>query len=124
MKQQLKFFDQTQPPTLQIAVMLFYFFPAFDIIAFALFRTFNPILFIFEMIGAVCAFGIANEKRIGYLGAIAIALLRLVAFIGLSLLWGESILSFNGIIALMFDIALIALLVHPQSREYQKIWFR
>ena len=34
------------------------------------------------------------------------------------------ILSFNGIIALMFDVALLVLLVHPMSRDYQKIWFR
>jgi hypothetical protein len=25
---------------------------------------------------------------------------------------------------LMFEIALVALLLHPQSREYQRIWFR
>jgi hypothetical protein len=26
-------------------------------------------------------------------------------------------------IGLMFEIALIALLLHPQSRDYQRIWF-
>jgi hypothetical protein len=25
---------------------------------------------------------------------------------------------------LLFEIALIAALLHPQSREYQRIWFR
>ena len=29
----------------------------------------------------------------------------------------------NDPIGLMFAIALAALLLHPQSREYQKIWF-
>ena len=30
----------------------------------------------------------------------------------------------GNIIGLMFDIALVALLVHPQSRDYQRIWFK
>ncbi|MDQ1492752.1 MAG: hypothetical protein QOJ23_5266, partial [Actinomycetota bacterium] len=29
----------------------------------------------------------------------------------------------NGTVELMFAIALLALVLHPQSREYQKIWF-
>jgi hypothetical protein len=24
----------------------------------------------------------------------------------------------------MFEVALVALLLHPQSREYQRIWFK
>ena len=28
------------------------------------------------------------------------------------------------LMSLMFEIALIALLLHPQSRDYQRIWFR
>jgi len=27
-------------------------------------------------------------------------------------------------VGLLFDIALIALLLHPMSRDYQKVWFR
>jgi hypothetical protein len=30
----------------------------------------------------------------------------------------------TNIITLMFEVALIALLLHPQSREYQRIWFK
>jgi hypothetical protein len=28
------------------------------------------------------------------------------------------------LLTLMFEIALLALLLHPQSREYQRIWFK
>ena len=28
------------------------------------------------------------------------------------------------VITLIFEIALIALLLHPQSRDYQKVWFK
>jgi hypothetical protein len=31
---------------------------------------------------------------------------------------------FNLLLDFMFDIALLALLAHPMSRDYQKIWFR
>jgi hypothetical protein len=30
----------------------------------------------------------------------------------------------NDVIGLLFDVALAALLLHTQSREYQKIWFK
>ena len=28
------------------------------------------------------------------------------------------------ILSLMFEIALVLLLLHPQSREYERIWFK
>ena len=123
MKQQLKFFDPTQPQTLQIAVLLFYFTAAFDVF-FMLLGQFDPIRLVLVLLGALCAYAIANEKRIGYLGAIVLAALNLAWFLFASYLFGIPILSFNGIIALMFDVALLVLLVHPMSRDYQKIWFR
>ena len=64
-------------------------------------------------------FGIANEKRWGYnvalaaAGAEALTLVRLV--------FGDHASGF--MISLMFAVALVALLLHPNSREYQKIWF-
>ena len=30
----------------------------------------------------------------------------------------------TNLLELIFEIALVALLVHPQSRDYQRIWFR
>jgi hypothetical protein len=35
-----------------------------------------------------------------------------------------SILSLGFIIAMLFPVALFALLLHPMSRDYQRIWFR
>jgi len=29
-----------------------------------------------------------------------------------------------GLITLMFEVALVCLLLHPQSRDYQRIWFK
>ena len=40
-----------------------------------------------------------------------------IAFNGVENIFGASLIN------LMFEIALVALLLHPQSRDYQKIWF-
>ena len=40
------------------------------------------------------------------------------------LLFGPDGVLRTGLLNLMFEIALIALLLHNQSREYQRIWFK
>jgi len=72
------------------------------------------------VIGGVAAGnGIANERKWGYWLGLALAFLPF----GLRfLLYGNP---FGiSVINLMFEIALVALLLHPQSREYQRIWFK
>ena len=60
-------------------------------------------------------YGIANERKWGYQLGVGIA--------GLVVL-GEVVgVLPAGIIALLFDILLLALLLHNQSREHQRIWF-
>lgn len=71
----------------------------------------------------VAAFGIANSMRwayrLGVAAAAAPVALRAVAVFGggLGRLWVQPI-------SLLFDIALLALLLHRQSRSHQKHWFR
>jgi uncharacterized membrane protein (DUF2068 family) len=60
--------------------------------------------------------GIANEKKWGYWLGVAMALL-FVAFAVFSL-------SFGSLVSLIFYIALVALLLHPESRSYRRTWFR
>ncbi|HVE46512.1 MAG TPA: hypothetical protein VNA57_07170 [Acidimicrobiales bacterium] len=132
--------NPSQPQTLQIAVFLLYAGAVFGLIFGD-----NRIWFqaaIFELINsssalnlgrllwgltivasAAGAYGIANEKRWGYYLALAAAIAPLSArFIVLVF---NQISPFNSdVISLMFDIALVVLLLHPQSREYQRIWFK
>ena len=67
----------------------------------------------------VGAYGIANERRWGYRTCVgasgAILALSVVAFVS-----GHGGI---GILNLLFAGVLAALLLHPQSREYQRIWF-
>jgi hypothetical protein len=114
-----RWINQTQPQTLVIAVLLLYIDAAFDVLALLGGGGRVPLLFLALMVGKVAAgFGISNERKWGYYLGVAIAVLALLPF----LLFGG--LSGAAIIPLMFAIARLALLLHPQSREYQRIWFK
>ena len=101
--------NPTQPQTLQVAVFLLYINAVFA----ALFGGLGSLLgLVFTAGSAGAGFGIANERRWGYVVALVAAVT--------GVLYG---FSGSGIIGVMFGIALIALLLHPQSRDYQRIWF-
>ena len=107
--------NPTQPQTLQIAVFLLYMNAVFT----ALFGGLSSIIGLGLVAGSAGAgFGIANERKWGYKLGLAAAFLPFA----LRLLFGWPILGAS-IVNLMFEVALVALLLHPQSRDYQKIWF-
>jgi hypothetical protein len=110
---QQRFFDPSQPQTLQAATILFYF-----VAFFALVGSFGAALPFAVAYGA-SGFGIANGKKWGYIVGLIVAGLRLALQVV-----GQTMTSaLNDPIGLMFAVALVALLLHPQSRQYQKIWF-
>ncbi len=121
---------------LQIAVFLLYFRAAFTLLFGAddqiqvVFPADEALRVAMTALLAGGAFLIANEKRSGYWMAVVGAIVPLLARLLLALGIG-----FDGdipaigpfeydAIGLLFEVALIALLVHPQSREYQRIWFK
>jgi hypothetical protein len=111
--------NPTLPQTLQSAVILLYINAAFIL----LFGGIGGIGLI--LMGAYIGggFGIANERRWGYQLAVGAAFSPFVLrylVLGWSGVFPSSV---SGLISIAFDILLIALLLHPQSREYQKIWF-
>ena len=105
--------NPSQPQTLQIAVFLLYMNAVFALLFGGLGSVYGLMIIAGGVAGGL---GIAQEKRWGYGVALAVALLPFVLIIA-----GEALVT--GIIGLMFDVALVALLLHPQSREYQRIWF-
>ncbi len=110
-----RFLNQAQPQTLVIATLLLYVNAVFDVISLV------PILILFGLALAAGGYGIANEQKWGYGLAVAAAIFR----VALLLLWyGIDVLEFPIILTLMFDGALVALLLHPESRDYQRIWFK
>lgn len=109
-----------QPQTLQIATILLYWNAVLGFLFFFLLhgaanRLFSLLLVLADALGG---YGVANARRWGYTTAVVAAALP---FIGLFV--GRSILA-GGLINLIFEIALVALLLHPMSRAYTKIWFR
>ena len=76
------------------------------------------------------AYGIANELKRGYQVAVVASLLPFIVRIIIVVQVGASFSSNLGFILVPGDIinaifvyALVALLLHPQSREHQRIWF-
>jgi hypothetical protein len=115
--------NPSQPQTLYIATFLLYATAVIAVLLGGLGTLVNPISL--AVIGGevASAFGIANERKWGYYLAVGMASVGLVLH-ALPLI-GHIGLIFNPMFLLdiLFPVALFALLVHPVSREYQKIWF-
>jgi len=132
-----KWLDRMQPQTLQIATWLLYingFFALVELVdgggVLHYFRVRYAFGFIIGLaIVAAYVLGgflMANERKLGWRVAVGAAaspfVLTFIAYsqIGASLrfrIFGASLVSFA------FDVAVLALLLHPQSREHQRIWY-
>ncbi len=110
-----RFVNPGQPQTLYMGTVLAYIQGGFDLLYGVL--GLNILLVALGAAKGFGAFGIANDKKWGYnlalAGAAASVLLDLLLF------------RFNlgSLLRLMFDGALVGLLVHPMSRDHQRVWF-
>jgi len=125
-----RWFDRMQPQTLQIATWLLYFDGFFALVD--LLDGYSYLRYIRETYRFGFAIGLvnvalyaaggllmANERKIGYKIAIAASISPFVVrFVAVQNPFSDSLIS------LAFDVALIALLLHTQSREHQRIWYR
>lgn len=121
MGDQRRFFNPAQPQTLQIAVFLLYINAAFLLLEMLLNPGGTEWLFGLLLLAAGIAAGynIANERKFGYALGIVMAFLP---FVFRFFITGNPLGA--NVISLVFEIALVALLLHPQSRDYQRIWFK
>ena len=125
----MRWFDQSQPQTLQIGVILLYINGVFGILG-GLGGGLALVGLVLAIGQIAAAFGIANSKRAGWVAGIVLAIV-LLGFQALSalLVITDPLLTLGVagwvffIVRIGFDIAMLVALVHPQSREYQKIWF-
>jgi hypothetical protein len=111
-----KWFDSSQPQTLQIAVILLYINAVFAII----YALSGAVLLLPMLLGGLAAYGIANERRIGYIAAIILSGLFAALAVVYFVLYG----GFSTLINLVFAVALFVALIHPMSRSYERIWFK
>jgi hypothetical protein len=114
-----KWFDKTQPQTLQIAMILLYINAAFGILS-AVGAGGIGLLILPIILEGPAAYGIANERRIGYIGGIILSGLFALVSVALFVDFG----GFSLLLNVVFSIALFVALVHPMSRDYQRIWFK
>lgn len=145
-----KWFDRMQPQTLQIATWLLYFDGFFALVSLidksgyiGYLRYQYPFGFLLGLISvALYVSGgllMANDLKIGYklsvLAAASPFVLRFLAVrslaqnfetqspIGITDYVTGRIFG-GSVISSAFDIAVLALLLHTQSREHQRIWYR
>ena len=111
-----------QPQTLYIAQLLMYFQGGFSLL-FALLgaRSLGVYTLAIAVGKVMAAYGIANERRWAFKLAVVIAVLPLGLRVLLAVTDTPRWLWVDGI-GLLFDIALVALLLHPMSRSYQQHW--
>jgi hypothetical protein len=110
----VRWIDRSQPQTLVTANVLLYINAVFGVIFLQIFAV--PIGTILVVGQAAAGLGIANEKKWAYwLG---------VVLVGLAVALTVLSFSFANAVTLIFYVALFALLLHPQSRYYQRTYFR
>jgi hypothetical protein len=141
-----RWINQAQPQTLVIATFLLYFNAFFTLllqsernvyVLAALIKVgvgYSNLLEQLVRLGlgigaAAGAYLIANEKRWGYRLAVAVAAAPLLGVLILLLLptmndIARLSLEDLDLVSLLFSGALFALLLHPQSRDYERIWFK
>jgi len=116
-----RFLNPAQPQTLQIAVFLLYLNGVLEFLGVLLGGGALGLLGLVFVVGQpAAAFGIANERKWGYLLGIVMA----VAPFAVRFWYLGNPIAGTQILNLLFEVALVALLVHPQSRDYQRIWFK
>jgi len=128
-----RWYNAGQPQTLQLAQILLYTNAVIEILRFLFSGGFLPLgtvgfwlflistLWIVVLVGQVFgALGIANSRKVGYRLALVVAFLPVA--LQLFVLIRYRVIP-TDLFNLLFEVALIAALVHPHSREYQRIWF-
>lgn len=113
-----RWIDHSQPQTLQGAVIFSYLNAALALI-YTLILGQSPFLFVFILL-AVAAFGIANERKLAYWAGVVLACAYALGVLALMVTGG----GFGGVLNLLFAGILVALLLHPESRHYERIWFK
>ena len=73
--------------------------------------------------GAAAGYLISNEKKVGYYLGVAVAALPLLAEAIIVVRFQYNPFNFD-LVTLLFQIAQLALILHVQSRNYVRLWFK
>jgi hypothetical protein len=114
-----RWLDRSQPQTLYYGNVLLYFNAAWWLLDTLFGAAFFAVLALWALFAGL---GVANEKRLGYWGGVVLAVLNLLMLLYLLFVGGVG--SLGLLLNLVFGAALLALLLHPMSRSYERIWFK
>jgi hypothetical protein len=113
--------NPSQPQTLQSSVILLYVSAGFSMLFGGLG---SGLLVLLAAAKVAAGWGCANERKWGYQLAVGAALAPFAILIYVIGLDGVAHHLLRIIVSFAFDIVLVALLVHRETRSYQRIWFR
>lgn len=119
---QFRWTNPTLPQTLQIAVLFLYISAFFDVLngIVNITRIGGLIYLLSGVVAFVAAQGTVRERKNGYRLAVFYAvwdvLMRIFFVAGGLSAWH--------VIGILLALALVALLLHPMSRGYYRMWFR
>ena len=139
-----RWFDRMQPQTPQIATWLLYlngFFLLIDVIDKSDYLGYFRFQYAWGLPLGIAAVAIhaaggwlmANDRRLGWKLAVAASfapfVLRFLAYSDIERLTSVSYglydkLTGGSLLNTIFEVALCALLLHPHSRQHQKVWYR
>lgn len=83
----------------------------------------GPIGLVFVIGSALAGLGIANEYKWAWKLGVAISAIALIPLVIILATDPGEIFDISLLIYAIFPVAQFALLVHPDSRNYQKVWF-
>ena len=117
---QFRWIDRTQPGRLVQGASMLYISAAFDVFnTFLGAGAFGLVFFALALLKGGGAYGMANEKKLGYYAGCTGASLAVVVDIYL--------LTINpvfGLINLAIAVWIVSLVLHDSSRSYARIWFK
>ena len=112
--------NPTQPQTLQSSVILLYLTAVIDLV----FGGLAPLGLLLAVGRVAGGWGCANERKWGYQLAVGMAVLP---FVTLFIVYPFSTIAdhlLQVLLTMAFDIVLLVLLLHEDTRSYQRIWFK
>jgi hypothetical protein len=115
--------NQSQPQTLYMVTILLYFNAALSLLLGGALASVIGLAYVIGQ--AAAGYGIANERRWGYvLGLVTVGIQLAFLALGVVLEGPDVIFSLGFIFAALWPVVMMVLLLHPQSRDYQRIWFK
>ena len=110
---------------MQAAVILGYISGVFGLLGASRISYIGPLALLAALGALGGAFGVANNKRIGWMALAASSVLVVLFLLVLLVVATRSGINsvLLALINTVFPVALVAAVFHPQTRDYMKAWF-